>query len=125
MKAVIKAIRTILLAIILSLILIFVAGWGCSIISCEYLTSRYGYQFEEWHKESDMLGKELIRFKVLAYYDDHAEVYYVTSTKEFDIELGDIVNFRKENGKWIIDGYPDTVWSKHGNADGYIWPYGR
>ena len=91
----------------------------------DYIDESLITEFEEWYKESDILGKELIRLKILAYYDDHAEVYYVTSTKEFDTEIGDVVSFRKENGKWICDGYPHTIWSKHGNADEYIWPYGR
>ncbi len=125
MKAVIKAINIISLVIILTLILIFLAYWGCSIASCEYLTSRYGYQFEELYKEDPMFGNELVKLKILAYYDDHATLYYVTATEEFDVELGDVVDFKKENGKWICDGYPNTIWSKHGSADGYIWPYGR
>ena len=90
MKAVFKAIRTILLAIIISLILTFVAGWGLSIASCEYLTSRYGYQFEELYKENNMIGDELVRFKIIAYYDDYAEVYYVTGNKGTDFKSGDV-----------------------------------
>ena len=124
MKAVFKAIRTILLAILLIPILIFMIWWGCSIASCEYLTLRYGYQFEDLYEENTMFG-ELMRFKVLTYNNDYAEVYYVTGTEKYDTEGGDVVSFRKEKGKWISDGYPHTIWSKHGNADEYIWPYGR
>ena len=125
MKAVFKAIRTILLTIIISLILIFMAWWGLSIASCEYLTLRYGYRFEELYKENNMIGDELVRFKIIAYYDDYAEVYYVTRIKGTDFKSGDVLRFRKEDGKWIYDGWPRTVWSNHGNADEYIWPYGR
>ena len=71
-----------------------------------------------------MLGN-LVRFKVLAYYDDYAEIYYVTENKEKGIESGNVLSFRKENEKWKYDNWLETIWSNQGSADGYIWPYGR
>lgn len=124
MKNVCKAICIFVLIIIITLIFIFIAGWISSIAYCEYLTSQYGYQFEDLYKENTMLGN-LFHLKVLTYHDDYAEVYYVTGNKESGAKCGDVLSFRKENGNWIYDKWLKTVWSNHGSADGYIWPYGR
>ena len=42
-----------------------------------------------------------------------------------ETSTGDDVHFIDITDKWIYDGWPRTVWSNHGNADEYIWPYGR
>ncbi len=48
---------------------------------------------------------------------DFARVYYVGGT-------GDILTFSKVDETWELEhnGW-ETVWSKTGSADGFIWPY--
>ena len=62
------------------------------------------------------------KIKVIEYSDDHAKVYSV-----FENELnkgGDIYYFKCNNNNWEFD-HLETVWSKMGSADGFIWPYVR
>lgn len=124
MKDVFKALRIFLLIIIISLISIFATMWFYSIAHCEYLTFRYGYQFEDLYKENPMLG-DLYRFKVIEYNDDYAEVYYVTGNKETGAKGGDTLKFKRSGNKWIYTELWSTIWSNRGSADGFIWPYGR
>lgn len=120
MKNVCKAIFIFLLIIILSLILIFTIMWGCDFARCEYLTSKYGYQFEELYKENTMIT-DTEELKVIDYSDNFARVYYVSKGKTD----GNILTFKKDNDKWKYFSWEETVWSSSGSADGFVWPYGR
>lgn len=42
----------------------------------------------------------------------------------WEAQRGDTLTFCKADGEWILErGGWKTVWSKSGNADGFIWPY--
>ena len=120
MKKIFKGI----LVFILTFILIFLLIWFSAIIKHEYLTLRYGHQFKELYKENSMIG-DVYRFKVIECNDKYAEVYYVSEYKETGNKAGSTLKFQKVDNEWIFTGAWSTVWSKHGSADGYIWPYGR
>ncbi len=104
MKKVLKTVIFLLLAI-----------WVISILKCEVLTLLYKNNYKEIPYFED-----IDRMRVLNRTSDTARVYYIVE----DNELGIVVNFSKNNGKWFFDNY-DCVWSEQGNADSYIWPYGR
>ena len=125
MKKVCKEILKILLITIVLSVLMLTAIWIGDIVHHEYLTSKYGYQFKEIYKENTMMGHDLYKLKVIAYYDDYAKIYCVTGNEETGTKAGDILRFKKEEGKWVYDSWIDTVWSNRGSADGYMWPYGR
>ena len=97
----------------------FLLIWGISILKCEILTYQYGNQFEEIYRRNTMLG-DVDYFKVLNYTNDGARVYYVSKNRSG----GNILNFYKDNDNWCCDSW-NTVWSKTGSADGFIWPYIR
>ena len=120
-----KLILKILLIIIICYIILFAAKWAHDYSYCEYLTSKYGYQFKDLYKENTLIGPDLFYLKVMEYYDDYARVYYVTGYKEDDTKIGNTLRFKKEDGKWVFSGW-HTIWTEFGgSADGYIWPYGR
>ena len=93
--------------------------WIGSLVKCEVLTNRYGTEFQELYKDNTMLD-EIDYLKVLGYTDDTARIYYVAK----DRSSGNILVFGNENGKWSCKNW-ETVWSKSGSADGFIWPYIR
>ncbi len=94
--------------------------WGIFVLKCEFLTYKYGNQFEKIYKENTMIG-EIEYLKVLEYSDFTAKVYYVSK----NYTGGDILSFLKKNGHWKYNKWERTVWSKTGSADGFVWPYIR
>lgn len=97
-------------------IFLFVA---LSYLKVEFLTWKYGQQFAELYTTSNMLD-DIAYLKVMKYSDTKAEVYYVQSE-----HLGaSLYSFYKEGDEWLLDTW-SAVWSKHGSADDFIWPYYR
>lgn len=47
-----------------------------------------------------------------------AKVLYIAA----EHSSANIFYFKKKNGLWIMDSW-DTIWSKTGSADDFIWPY--
>lgn len=81
----------------------------------EYLTARYGSQFEGLYVQTQMLDYADY-CKVLEYDGTHARCLYVergvcTNVLEFDLR-GD---------SWIMTTW-ETIWSHSGSADGLMWP---
>ena len=103
--------------IILTLCVVFLILWSGSLIKCEVNTFLYGKQFNGEYKQTNMISGTP-KTKVLKYSKNKAKVYYM------DKEGGDIIAFQKKENKWIMDSW-DTVWSRTGSADGFVWPYGR
>lgn len=100
-------------------IIAFFVVWGISILKCEIETYRYGWQFEDIYQGHTMIG-EIDCLKILNYTNTNARVYYVSK----DHSGGDVLEFYRENDGWCFDNW-NTVWSKSGSADGFIWPYIR
>ncbi|MBR5310160.1 MAG: hypothetical protein IKU42_03450 [Oscillospiraceae bacterium] len=92
--------------------------WGVSILKCEILTSFYGDEFVNQEKISNTIGKTEY-LKVLEYSDSSARVYYISH----DFLSGEVFTFINENEEWFVDEWEKTIWSKHGSADDFIWPY--
>ena len=108
---------------ILLLCAVFVVVWLGSYLWCEGLTALYGDQFSDsalW--TSDTLLGEAEDLKVLEYSDTSATIYHISPYPG----AGYILEFtRSEPGApWQLECW-DAIWSKHGSADGLIWPYGR
>ncbi len=115
-----KRTKKILTVTVVLLISAFVLYWGIAIINCEYMTYRYGQQFEDAYIGHTMFQKPDYH-KVIHYTETTAKVYYANYGKG-----GDVVYYERENPdsewtfvKWI------TVWSASGSADDFIWPYIR
>ena len=106
------------------IIFAFVLFWLGSIAVCEYNTYKYGEIFRNI-KIHDISGERYLKgedekVKVLKYQRDIAEIYVVWESK-----VGNIYYFKRDNGNnWMFDHY-DTIWSKTGSADKFIWPYIR
>jgi len=107
-----------LLLIVLTIIFCFALFWVGSIIRCEILTLQHGKEFVGLEESTNILA-ESESLKVLDYSDIYAQVYYV------DREMGNILRFSKQKNQWKFDKWEETVWSKSGNADGFMWPYIR
>lgn len=101
--------------IVVFFIVLFIMIWLCSLLKCEINTYKHGKEFE--HMEQIDPGNGTI--KVLDYSDDYARIYYKT------FEYGIIYKYKKYNNKWCFEEWGETVWSRRGSADGFIWPYGR
>ena len=91
--------------------------WGFSVARIQILTCWKGHEFAELYQGNTMLD-EIESFKVLYCSAQNATVYYVSE----DGESGDVLEFSKHNGRWVCKSW-ETVWSKHGSADGFVWPY--
>lgn len=85
-------------------------------LKAEYLTRKYGEQFEGLELETHMLNAARYH-KVLSYSEEEAEVFYVSGT-------GDLITFEKTDGGWHQKEWK-TIWSTSGSADGFYWPYYR
>lgn len=105
---------------LLKVIIVVLFIWVISILKCEILTWQYGSQFETAYRENTMMG-DVDYLKVLEYSESSARVYYVSKNRSG----GDVLIFSKQNGLWKYDKWEQTVWSKTGSADGFIWPYIR
>lgn len=105
----------IILTIIISFFVLF---WLGSFIKCEILTARHGQEFSELYKLTNMIDK-IDYLKVMEYSKDNARVYYVTENS-----FGNMISFVKYNNNWDMVNW-ETIWSKSGSADGFIWPYIR
>ena len=98
--------------------------WCISIVKCEYLTYKYAQEYVDIvldGYEPDRLEK----IKVLDYNYGYVRIYYVLNHYETK-EPGYGFVAEIKNGERINPELMDScVWSRHGNADEYIWPYGR
>jgi len=101
--------------LIIAIILIALAS---PYIKAEYLTHKYGEEFQDLYKETHMI--EYVDYcKVLEYSSDHAKVIYVARDSEIHIFEFDYTRGSWERSDW------KTVWTKSGSADAldYImWP---
>ena len=93
--------------------------WLASCAKCEVLTYQHGQEFETLYKENTMIG-EVDYLKVLDYSDTSARIYYVGINRSD----GNTVKYVKQKGQWVCEEW-ETVWSKTGSADGFVWPYIR
>ena len=109
----------------LGIIFASVLFWFISIAVCEYNTYKYGEVFRNV-KIHDIGGEGYLKdekVKILKYRRDSAEVYVVCES-ELN-KFGSIYYFKRDNeNNWKFEHY-DTIWSKTGSADEFIWPYIR
>ncbi|MBQ7573975.1 MAG: hypothetical protein IJT23_06915 [Clostridia bacterium] len=107
---------------VLAIILAFVLTWLGSIAICEYNTNRHGEFFRNIQIH-DISGERYLqdeKIKVLKYSSDSAKVYAVS-----EYQNGSVYYFKCDSeNNWKFD-YSDTIWSKSGSADNFIWPYIR
>ena len=101
--------------IFISIFLLFFILWIISYTKNEILTIKYGTEFVDLYKMTNMIDA-VDNLKVLFYSNGIAHVYY------FDNHSGNILEFININDKWEITKW-NTVWSKMGSADNFIWPY--
>lgn len=109
------------LKIILIIALIFLVVWGISMLKCEYLTARYGHEFdlEEPYKQNSLIPKTQ-SFKVMSYGKELAELYCIGD----NYSMGNLLIFKKADGKWTYYKLGECVWTAlGGNADNDVWPY--
>ena len=104
--------------IILCILVSFLGYWLGSVIDCEIKTNKLKTEFEQIIYDEMELDKNG-RFKVLYFDNNYARVYYANDN------IGNLYGFIKNGDKWNMYGLMHTVWSRSGNADGFLWPYGR
>lgn len=109
--------RKIVISIIL-LFSLFILLWGSSLIYCETLTHKHGNKFSSLYHQTNVLNN-IDYLKVICYQNKFAKIYYVSEG-----ESGSIIEFEQKESGWEILGWK-TVWSRHGSADGFVWPYVR
>lgn len=110
-----KKLKVVLIVISICTLIILIVPY----IRVEILTSKYGAEFSTLYKLSNMLD-DIDYFKVIDYSSTSAQVYYVAKDKA----AAHLFRFVRKDGQWILERW-DTIWSKTGSADGFIWPYYR
>ena len=110
------------LILLLILVLLF-EPWIVALIHCEILTAK--------HADADMLEAvnahqaymEIDTLKVLDYKPySYCKVYGKSESSGNVFVL--VHNFDEDQSGWNVVHW-DTIWSKTGSADGFIWPYIR
>lgn len=86
-------------------------------IKAELLTNKYGNQFKELYKQTNMIS-DIEYMKVLDYNNEYSKVCYITANHKSSV----IIVFSKENETWILDNWT-VIWSQSGSANGLIWPF--
>ena len=121
MKELIKEIKKAFKIIFITVIAFFVLIWVGNIIECEITTLIHKNEFPPISDDNTMIG-DIEYFKIIKYDKEEARLYYVSKNRS----SGNIISYKKDgNGKWIYSSWDETVWSKSGSADGFLWPYGR
>lgn len=90
-----------------------------SYIKVEILTWKHGPEFKNAYILNN-LTDEIDYFKVMDYSETSAQVYYVTKARS----SGDLFRFARKDGHWVLEKW-ETIWSRTGSADDFIWPYYR
>ncbi|MBB6217231.1 hypothetical protein HNQ80_003350 [Anaerosolibacter carboniphilus] len=88
-------------------------------IRVEILTWQHGSEFATLYRLTNMIDG-IDYFKVMDYSDTSARVYYVGNNRV----TGSLLRFIRKDGQWVLERW-DTVWSRTGSADDFIWPYYR
>lgn len=104
--------KTKIVCILLAICLFMI--WFYPYARNEWLTWKYGKEFNGLQKSTNMID-EVETHKVLDYSNNSALVYYVGSS-------GNVLSFMKDNNDWQMKSW-DTIWSKTGSAEGFVWPY--
>gem|GEM_PF-6377502 len=95
----------------------FMALWLLSVIICEIDTNKLK---NELPILTDIYGKHNYKkVKVLYYNNCYACVYATTD------DYGNLYHLKKEHSEHWEQYAWECVWSHHGTADDFIWPYGR
>jgi len=102
---------------VIFVIIIFI--WSIPIINNEIKTVKYGDEFYDSYKQSNMINS-IKSYKVLEYSDSKSKVYYISVYNKS--ESGFVFHFEKSGEKWSMIGY-DCIWSETGSAESFIWPY--
>ena len=110
--------KNIIKNILLLPITFFLIVWGASLLKCSVLTIMLGKEFETAYTENTMIG-DIDYLRILEYSENFAKVYYVSKNRSG----GNVLSFKKENGKWKYNNWEETVWSATGSASDVIWPY--
>lgn len=97
----------------------FMLFWLLSVAYCEVLTLRYGHEFADSWEQNTMLSQP-DSIKVLEYSHTSAKIYIRSS------EGGNILVLSQSEpgGIWKMTVW-ETVWSRMGSADDFVWPYIR
>lgn len=104
-----KSVMFICICLIFLLILFF------PYLKAEFLTAKYGHEFDGLQKQTNMLPESKY-YRVLSYSYDIAKVFYVSNS-------GDLLIFNKDsNGGWKYSEWK-TIWSTSGSAGEFMWPY--
>ena len=101
--------------VIISIPLIVLINWIIPFIKHKILTTEYGFEFIGLQKMTNMLD-DVKYLKVLHYSNENASIYY------YDSDGGNILEFAKQDNKWKMIKW-NTIWSRSGSADDFIWPY--
>ena len=109
--------------LILVIMVVLIEPWIICILHCEVLTYRYASNeiiqtINEYIGEDDLDQIKLLEFKDLSY----CIVYAKNDNSGHKFIL--LYNMHNDIHKWRVV-YWETVWSKSGSADEYIWPYLR
>lgn len=112
--------KTILIGLIFVML---VEPWFVSLLYCELLTAKhYDTDLYEACNANSMVG-EIETLKILEYKPfSYCKVYGKSD------EMGNVfmLTYAHDNdqSQWEVI-YWDTIWSKNGNANGFVWPYIR
>lgn len=87
-------------------------------LKVEYLTARYGSQFEDLYEQTHMID-HADYCKVLECDGSHARCCYVESGVDTNV-----LEFDLRDGNWEMTKW-ETIWSSSGSADSFMWPLYR
>ena len=109
--------------ILLLILVLLLEPWMLSLIRCEILTAKYADA--EMLKAIDAHGMTdaAAALKVLEYKPYSYCKVYAKSDESGNVFILRYA-FEDEKPDWEVIVW-DTVWSKTGSADGFIWPYIR
>ncbi|MDO4357090.1 MAG: hypothetical protein Q4E13_11335 [Clostridia bacterium] len=108
----------------LIILLAFLIQWGFSLVRCEVLTAKYGEPalYSAGIEQTMIEGDSA--FKVLEYKPaGYARLYARGDNSGSELIL--VRDWSDEASQpWKVVFW-NTIWSRQGSADGFIWPYFR
>lgn len=110
-----------IILLLLSSTLIFLAYWFVSIVRTEILTMSYAHKFAYEYRQLSWLHYNpypVDRIRVIRHSMDTFEVYYTTRGS------GWLLTFVLREYEWIMDSW-SAVWVSSGRPNGFVWPYFR